>query len=116
MNDSEQALYINLQKTLANDFIVLSKVRIEEFIFASYKKRNEIKSRHVDFLICDIRTTEPLLAIELDGLSHLSPVMVDRDQFVDELYNSVGLPFIHVLKDDNFEKEAEKIKDLLNNK
>ncbi|MCK5490270.1 MAG: DUF2726 domain-containing protein [Candidatus Pacebacteria bacterium] len=78
MNASEQALYINLQKNLSDTFIVLSKVRIEDFVkvktgIAKNKRfgfRNKIKSRHIDFLICDLATTKPILAIELDGASH----------------------------------------------
>jgi hypothetical protein len=119
MNESEQALYINLSKNLGNEFIILSKVRIEDFIDVKYGKltekerfglRGKIKSRHVDFLVCDIATTKPLLAIELDGLSHVKNERIERDKFVNELYKKIGLPIRHILVGSNFSEEAIKIR------
>jgi len=81
-------------------------VRIEGFIevkdgFEYGKKnglRNRIKSNHVDFLICDRVTTEPLYVIELDGSSHNRLDRRERDDFVKELYQAVGLPFYSLLR------------------
>ena len=124
MNTSEQALYINLQKTLGDKFIILSKVRIEDFVevksdLARNKfngLRNRIKSRHVDFLICDLATTKPLLAIELDGASHKNIDRIERDKFVNNLYGEINLKVEHVLKGSDFLEEATKIKNILKNK
>jgi len=123
MNSSEQALYINLQKTLGENFIVLSKVRIEDFVEVRSKSKNEwwslrgrIKSRHVDFLICDITTTKPLLAIELDGTSHRNYGRIERDKFVNDVYNEINLEVVHVLKGSDFAQEAVKIKEILEKK
>jgi hypothetical protein len=121
MNNSEQALYINLQKTLGDSFIVLSKVRIEDFVEvkSGLKKsdwwsfRGRIKSRHVDFLICDISTTKPLLAIELDGTSHRNYGRVERDNFVNNLYNDIGLKVKHISVGSNFAESALRIRDIL---
>jgi len=124
MNISEQALYINLQKTLGDKFIILSKVRIEDFVEVKFGParnrfnalRGRIKSRHVDFLICDLITTKPLLAIELDGPSHKNTNKIERDKFVNNLYNKIDLKVVHVLKGSDFLQEAIKIKDTLNKK
>lgn len=121
MNFSEQALYINLQKTLGDKFIVLSKVRIEDFVEARSKSksnlwslRGKIKSRHVDFLICDLITTKPLLVIELDGASHKNTNRIKRDKFVNDLYNGINLKVEHVLRGGDFVQEAIRIKNILN--
>lgn len=123
MNSSEKAFYIILKNALEGKYIVLSKVRIEDFIkiesrFMSWIKiqsfRGKIKSRHVDFLICDYSTTKPLLAIELDGPTHLDPKRIIRDSFVDEVYREAGLSCVHLLVNSDFKKEAEKIKNQLN--
>lgn len=121
MNESEHALYINLGKTLSNQFMVLSKVRIEDFVEAGrgdgrYGARGRIKSRHVDFLICDRTTTEPLLAIELDGKSHLDTRRQARDRFVDDLYNAIGLPAEHLPVGCDFATEATRIRTILDGK
>lgn len=119
MNQSEQALFVNLQKTLGGDYIILSKVRIEDFVGVRdnvlnqrdhWGLRSRIKSRHVDFLVCDQATTKPLLALELDGKSHNALDRQGRDQFVDELYKAIELPIKHIPVGSNF---AEVVRDLL---
>lgn len=122
MNESEQALFINLQQVLGGEYVVLSKVRIEDFVEVKknqlssneeYGARGRIKSRHVDFLICDRATTKPLLAIELDGKSHSDLRRQDRDNFIDELYKSINLPVEHIPVGGNFLETANKIKGIL---
>lgn len=120
MNESEQALFINLQKTLGGRYIVLSKVRIEDFVEAThgvggYGARGRIKSRHVDFLICDRVTTKPFLAVELDGKSHREEDQQKRDRFVDELYEAIGLPIQHIPVGSNFLECAQGINETLKN-
>lgn len=112
---------MNLQKTLGEQFIVLSKVRIEDFVGVKkeieknieWGLRNSIKSKHVDFLICDRASTKPLLAIELDGVSHNDANRKIRDQFVDELYGAIGLPIEHVPVGGDFLEASQKIKSVL---
>lgn len=125
MSESEQALFINLQKALGDEYIVLSKIRIEDFVEVNrngisdnnrWGLRGRIKSRHVDFLICERATTKPLLAIELDGKSHYDTRRQDRDHFVDELYKAINLPVEHIHVGGNFSELAQKIGDTLKNK
>lgn len=122
MNASERELYMILRKELGDKFIVLSKVRIEDFVDVNdtglnwndlQSLRGRIKSRHVDFLICDLETSEPLYAIELDGPSHLQDKTVERDNFVDNLYKKIKLPFVRIKVGSNFAKEVGEIKNLL---
>lgn len=125
MNESEQALFINLQKALGAEYVVLSKVRIEDFVEVKKEKgisysnrlglRGRIKSRHVDFLICNHTTTKPLFAIELDGKSHNDTRRQERDHFVDELYKAINLPIEHIHVGGNFFELAQKIKKILKN-
>lgn len=125
MNPSERELYLILKNVLSDKYIVLSKVRIEDFVDVESLEpiwrdkqslRGKIKSRHVDFLICDMTTTEPLYAIELDGYSHMEYSRIQRDDFVNGLYQYVGLPIVHIHVGSNFCEEVQKIKDLLTSK
>ena len=114
MNESEQALFINLQKVFGERYIVLSKVRVEDFVEASrgdgwLGARGRIKARHVDFLICDRATTKPLLAIELDGNSHRNENRQKRDRFIDELYHSIDLPIQHIPVGSNFLEQTNAL-------
>ncbi|OGD69161.1 hypothetical protein A3E89_00975 [Candidatus Campbellbacteria bacterium RIFCSPHIGHO2_12_FULL_35_10] len=122
LDDREQALFINLKKQLENKYTVLSKVRIEDFVGVkndNLKKnehfglRNRIKSRHVDFLICDLNTTRPLLAIELDGTSHNRYDRKERDNMLNRIYKDINLRYIHIKVGDDFEQRAEEIKNNL---
>ncbi|MBU1557769.1 DUF2726 domain-containing protein, partial [Patescibacteria group bacterium] len=87
MSYSERKLFEVLKKELGLEYLIFSKVRIEDFIGANkfgitsqkhFGLRNRIKSYHVDFLICDTVTTKPLFAIELDGASHNSHERKER--------------------------------------
>jgi len=122
MNMSEQALFINLEQQLHEKFLVLSKVRIEDFVDTVHEgfdekevwgNRNRIKSRHVDFLICDLVTTKPILAIELDGNSHNRLDRRKRDDFINKLYSDIELRVEHIPVGSNFENEAVRIKNSL---
>jgi hypothetical protein len=126
MNESEQALFINLRKALGDDYILLSKVRMEDFVVVNknygiernklWGLRGRIKSRHVDFLICDRATTAPVLAIELDGKSHNGLSRQKRDQFVDELYKTINLQVEHIHVGGSFLELAQEIRGKLNGK
>lgn len=58
--------------------------------------RNKIDRKHVDFLLCDPATMQPLMGIELDDKSHRHPDRQRRDAFVDRVFEAAGLPLLHV--------------------
>lgn len=118
MNISEQKLFEELQRVFGMEYIVLSKVRIEDFVETrngdgKYGARGRIKSRHIDFLICNKTTTAPLLAIELDGGAHNKASVKERDSFVDELYHSISLPIHHIHVGEDFEHVVAEVKSSL---
>lgn len=57
---------------------------------------NKIDRKHVDFLLCDHKTMQPLVGIELDDKSHDRPDRRARDEFVDQVFAAAGLPLVHV--------------------
>ncbi len=57
---------------------------------------NKIDRKHVDFLLCDPATMRPLVAIELDDRSHQRADRQARDAFVNEVFQSAGLPLLHI--------------------
>ncbi len=119
MNVSEKEFFRRLLAQLGAEFIILSKVRIEDFIGVNREslnfgeinsRRNRIKSSHVDFLILDLQTTRPLMAIELDGDSHNKASRKIRDQKFNQLYEEVGLKYWHVKVEADFESKIAEIK------
>jgi len=99
----EKDFYAVLKKfTDENNYLLFSKVRLEDLLWIPksvpqkerFGLRNRIKSRHVDFLICDRDKISPLLAIELDDSSHRSSKGVERDGFVNQALEDAQLPLL----------------------
>jgi len=101
---SERKFFDILQSVINNKYIIFSKVRIVDLLDVPkglenpdfYKRFNKIKSKHVDFVICDKEKLAPLLVIELDDSTHSKPNRIKRDEFVDQSFQSAGLPILHV--------------------
>lgn len=83
---------------------VFGKVRVADVITpqkGSSRSRwqtafNKISAKHFDYLICNSKTLEPLLAIELNDSTHLSRKVKDRDSFLKGACRSAGFPLLFV--------------------
>lgn len=69
-----------------------SKQRRKDFA----QRRSRVWAKHLDFVICHGETLELLAAIELDDASHDRPERQERDAFLDDLLDDVGLPLVRV--------------------
>lgn len=120
-NASERKFYEMLIQQLPNRYFCLSKIRLEDFIGVNkdleksdyWSSRGYIKSRHVDFLICDRGTGAPLLSIEVDGGSHRAKSRQERDALVDKIHADVGLKILHVRVGGSFQAEISNAIELL---
>lgn len=122
MNESEQSLFDNLQKTLGNEYIILSNARLEDFLEINEQEvadnekmqdlRSRIKSHQADFLICN-RASKPLLAIELDDKSHYDAERQERDKHIDDLYKTIDLPIKHFPVGNDSLEFAQSVSDFL---
>ncbi len=98
----EYAFYRILKKKCDEaNLLICPKVRLEDYIQVDAKEniqryRGYIKSRHVDFLLCDDKLNI-LGAIELDDKSHNSQKQMENDKFKDKLFEAVKLPLFRVL-------------------
>jgi len=92
-------------------YFIAVKPRMADFIYVTYNEFhnrknfyrffNKISSKHVDFLICDISTSKPIVAFELDDITHKRPDRSMRDSFVDYVYNMIGLKVHHIYEYDS---------------
>jgi very-short-patch-repair endonuclease len=86
-----------------NNFLLFAKVRLEDLLWLPagierkdrFGLRGRIKSRHVDFVLCDKQNIKPLLVIELDDSSHNTQKGIERDDFVDRALRDAGLSILH---------------------
>jgi len=91
---SETELLALLQQA-ANDYLILSKVRVADVIEVTaiprrapwYQAVNRISAARFDFLLCDRETLEPRCAIEMEQAT-------EANAFLDELSQTVGLPLV----------------------
>ena len=87
--------YFNCIKSVLPDgYLVQAQVNLASFIKKndSSKYQNELY-RNVDFLILD-RTYRPLIVLEVNDQSHLSPERRQRDRKVKDICEEAGIPVI----------------------
>lgn len=119
-SQSEYVLYNTLLEELdVRRFRIFSKVRLADFIETTatgkefYTWFNQIKSKHIDFIIWDTKKDKIALGIELDGSSHKSRKTTNRDDFVNKLYKELNFPIKRIEVGKVFKDEAEEIKAII---
>ena len=101
LSDAEASFYRVLHSMMGERFLVFPKVGLEDIFFVSRPNenagaRNRIDRKHLDFLICDAGTLDPVFGIELDDSSHQNSKRVAGDMFKDEVFETAGLPLVRV--------------------
>jgi Protein of unknown function (DUF2726) len=70
-----------------------------------------VRAKSVDFAICDGLSLDPVVAVEVDDLSHLLPERLSRDAFVNAVFAEIGAPLPRV-KGQRFYR-VEELRDLI---
>ena len=94
--------FYKILEEVVEDQKIFGKVRVADIIKVDSGKAkgnylkyfNKIAKKHVDFLICDPISLEPLVAIELDDSSHETTERAERDIFLDRIFKMAELPLI----------------------
>lgn len=102
--------------TKSKNIIIFTKIRLEDFIETTtfdnrQKYRGYIKSRHVDFILCDANSLQILAAIELDDPSHHTTKAQKTDKFKNELFEAIGIRLLRIKTGTDFQCEINKIID-----
>ncbi len=117
VNGSERALFAALIRHKPGGYHVMTKVRLEDILRVSgdikdghlrWQYRGRIKSRHVDFIICDAGG-RVLCAVELDGNSHRSDEAKMVDGFKDCIFKHAGLRLSRIKTGVNFDQYAQNL-------
>lgn len=105
---SELRFYKSLIKASQDDFEIFAMVRMADLLRVEDGVRNKriwinkILAKHVDFVLCDPGSLEPVLCIELDDRTHERSERMERDQFVDSAFESAGLPLLRIAVQRNY--------------
>ena len=107
---AEVKFYGLLKEILGDKHLLFPKVRISDLILAKYAKEkysyfNKIKSKHVDFLICDKNPVKPKVIVGLDDNSHYRAARQKCDRFVNEALATAGMPIVHIKVKHEYNKE-----------
>ncbi len=98
---AELSFFHVLQSVAGERFHITTKVRISDLLYVvqrrtNMKYANKIDRKHVDFVLCEPKTMQPQLVIELDDSSHARKDRSDRDDLVDAAFAAAGFPVLHV--------------------
>ncbi len=120
MNRSESAFFFELQKQLPHGYYIFPKMRIADILETVngkgyYHMRNSILPKHIDFLICD-SYFKPVVAIEVNGGYHNSPIQQEKDTIKGEIFKSAGMYFETVTVGADFSQSIRRMKENLNSK
>jgi hypothetical protein len=102
LTKAERAFFGVLPQAVGSQYFIFAKVRLADLVFiprgteSRQSHFNRIRSKHIDFVLCDPQVVRPLLAIELDDSSHKRSDRRVRDEFVDSALDAAGLPILHV--------------------
>lgn len=98
---SELSFYKVLRQAIDDSIIICPKVSLKDIFFVKSKDKsdfrtyhNKIDRKHVDFLLCNSDTLEPICGVELDDSSHQKTDRVYRDRFVNEVFEVSGLALV----------------------
>jgi hypothetical protein len=107
--------FYNVLREVFESYTILAKVRLADLVGADKRHSawqanfNRIRSKHVDFVICDAWLC-PLIAVELDGSSHQRFDRRQRDQVVDQILKDASLEIVHVPRQKRyFHKEIRQL-------
>jgi len=100
LSATELALFRTLQIMAGNHYIVCPKVALDDIFYIVRPNENvhffnKIFRKHVDFLLCDPKTLQPSIGVDLVKPVARSETR-EADQFMEDLFLSAGLPLVHV--------------------
>jgi len=102
LTPTERKFFNILEQIISGKFYIFPQIHLDSLLEVKKDEenkmgyRNRINRKSVDFVICDKEYLKPLLAIELDDSSHYRWDRQERDQFVNQALNSVGLKTLRI--------------------
>lgn len=98
LSDSEAAFYWTLKKAIGERWVIAVKVPLAQMmkrrVYLPSGLHTMLENGQVDFLLLHPRSWEPVVAIELDDATHLTPIRQERDRRKDELFRIAGIPLL----------------------
>src|SRR5207249_1787961 len=100
LSPAEIEFYNVLKDAVSDRFLILLKVGVRDLCEitnreVNHSAFNRVAAEHMDFVLCDMSTLAPVVAIELDDATLYPRDRADRDAFLNELFRVIGVALIH---------------------
>ncbi len=101
LSNAELSFYQVLKSMMKEYFVICPQVSLAELFYVDHPNVNRasmarIIQKRVDFVICDPTTMKPRFAIELDDSTHLRAHRMERDEFVEKVFEAANLPLVRI--------------------
>lgn len=112
--------FFHLLRKMTKDYLVifphvalrdLVSVVVDQSEYFTYY--NKIDRKQVDFVLCDPETLKPVFAIELDDTSHKQQDRMERDKFVENVFEEANIPLVRVPVKNKY--DVEELSNLFKN-
>lgn len=93
------------------DLILFSQVALYNIVETKYNNQgafNKIRSKTIDFVLVDKNNCRIKLCIELDDYTHNRQNRIERDKFVNKLFNDLDIDLIRFKASNYYNKDALK--------
>ena len=115
LTKTEYKFYKVLKKECdRRDYLICPKVRMEDFLEVTCKEnrlkyRGYIKSRHIDFIICDSEL-RMLCGIELDDYTHDTREAKKADVFKNNVFKKIAVPLFRIyVGQESYEEQLQEV-------
>ena len=119
MLTDNELVFIKVLYTITNKYnlyvapqvILYEIIQVNAKAYTSKYQRllNKIHRKSIDYVLCNNSTFDIVACIELDDETHYRRKRKERDKFLDEIFKEVGIPLIHIKRQDKYSlEEVEK--------
>ncbi len=101
LTKAEFSFYSVLRSAVGDRVVILCKINLNDLFYVAKPNenqgaRNRIDRKHVDFVLCDPKTMQPEVALELDDKRRERADRRERDGFVDRVFETAGLALVRI--------------------
>lgn len=101
LSRGEAAFFRPLRRAVGRDFLIMCKVRLADVVTCPVRRDRRgpfaaISQKHLDFVLCELKTTRIILAVELDDRSHEAEHRKRRDRFLNETLQAAGIRLLRI--------------------
>lgn len=104
MTINERRVFEKLKNKLDYQYVIFPQISVRTLIQRDYKISDNAQWKIIDYLICKKPYYEPVLAIELNDLSHEREDKKERDRKVTNLLKEIDIPIWFLKPEQDYER------------